>query len=109
MPQIYSLTQFLTCRDISRWVLDGFNACMTIFGEQDNDRNQVVFGSLSSGYQASGGDHGLIACLLKDLFAATEHKVRPTESRTDNRKYNIALSAWAVTSSQDVIEYVDDM
>ena len=120
------------CRDLSKWVQEGFNACLIAYGERSSGKTATMFGFDDSIVGGSPGisktrmeeesiaNGGIATALLKELYSGNQHiggdgcSSSSSSSSSDigskavtgncsNSQTTIALSAWTLRG-QRVVE-----
>lgn len=93
--------KFQPIRQISRWLLDGYNACLTTYGARDTCKSRILFGDANSAPESfdSPQSCSLVHTLLRDLYRAQEAELE--EGRFN---LSIGISAWTLTGANKIVD-----
>eukprot|EP01041_Mallomonas_annulata_P012396 gene12396-26079_t len=113
---IESPEKYSPINHLARWVLDGYNSCITVYGERDSCKSRALFGSTGTStgttptsttthskptlHTPHSENPSLVHSLLQLLYLAKD-----TETRDGGRfVLRIGISAWALTGSNTVVD-----
>lgn len=103
-------------RNLSEWILEGFNGCIISYGERLSGKTATMFGfdnqEKEKEYSGSGcnpascgllGGGGIASGIIKELYNNTKHHLSTQSDLYEGSKYGkitIALSAWLLRGNQ---------
>lgn len=113
------MTTISIVRNLSEWILEGFNGCIISYGERSSGKTATMFGfnNQEKAKEYSGMGHspasrgilaqGGVACgIIKQLYNASNSEINPESDVHEGRecgRITIALSAW-ILRGQLIVE-----